>query len=407
MADRAGAVRVAVFRAARPTRLTVCSAALLCLLVAAAPAAARTLEEALVSTFPGALRADGEGLATVFRRTVPASFPVTGASSSYAYRFDPATDSFQRLSIPLGPVFSERAETLGARKLSVGINYLLVRYDTIDDRDLDNLVSNDPTKAGDHVAICTGPPNKPGVVCEPVAAAARVDLEAQMVTLSATYGVTPELDVNVFLPVVRTFVRSSTSFLGPDPRAPQMSGYFPFYYAARTSETATGLGDLLLRAKYLLARSAPVHLAAGLTLSLPTGNPANFQGTGDTLLGTALYASQTYAERVEPHVNLGFVLDTRTLDRSQVRYSAGADVRVFDWLTVNNDFLGSSDVAQPGAIPHPVFVQLDRADVFQWSTGLKVAPWRRLVGFFNALLPLNRDGLRADVVLTFGIEWVF
>ncbi len=364
-----------------------------------------------MSTFPGVLREDGEGLATVFARTVAASFPVTGTSSSYVYRFDPATDSLERLNIPLGPVYSERARTVGPRKLSLGVNYLLVDYDAIDGHDLNALVSNDPRGPGHYIAICASG------VCEPVEGRADLDLEAQILTLSATYGVMRDLDINVFLPLVRTFVRASTTFTGPDARV--SSEPTNFFAAGQASEASTGVGDLLLRAKYVLTHDAPVDLAAGLTLSLPTGERQDFHGTGDTLVGAALYASRTYAERIEPHLNLSFVLNADKFDRSQVRYSAGVDVRLLDWLTLNNDFLGRSDVAQADAIDRPVFVQIERADVLQFSTGLKVAPpWRQTfrrrgppglpwVWFFNALLPLNDDGVRADQLFAVGFEAVF
>jgi len=56
-------------------------------------------------------------------------------------------------------------------------------------------VSNDPRSQKDYIAVC-------GSLCEPVLGTARLDLEAQIVALSATYGLTPDLDVNVFLPLV-------------------------------------------------------------------------------------------------------------------------------------------------------------------------------------------------------------
>jgi hypothetical protein len=381
--------------------------------MSASGAIARTLEEALISTFPaGRLRQDGAALASVFARTVATSFPVTGASTSYVYRFDPATDSLQRVSIPLGPVFSERATTIGPRKLSIGANYLLVQYDAIEGRDMDTLVSNDPRGPGDYITIfCPGP------FCEPVQGQVQLDLEAQIVTLSATYGLLRDLDLNILLPLVRTSLHAATRFIGPDPRVSNEPENC--CGSAAANEASTGVGDLLLRAKYVLMHDAPVDLATGLTLSLPTGERADFHGTGDTLLGTAAYVSRTYAARVEPHLNLSFVLNADKFDRSQVRYSAGADVRVLDWLTINNDFLGRSDVAQSDSIERPVFVQIERADVLQFSTGLKLAPpWRQTfrlrgppglpwVWFFNALLPLNDDGLRADLVLTVGTEVVF
>lgn len=421
MADHAGAVksRESGSRDRRPRNrasrsLTTAGGLVLLVAVAAGSAAATDLEEALLTGFPGGLRNNGVGLAQAFARTVAASFPVTGTSTAYVYRFDPASDSFQRLSVPLGPVFSERAETVGAHKVSVGLNYTLLQYDRFNGRDLDELVSNDPNGPADHVSTVICIEHFPDTdICsatleEPVRGIAHLDLEAQIVTLSATYGVARDLDVNVLLPLVRTFLRIATSFEGPDPRAPADPRFQTVWGTAAARDDALGVGDLLLRAKYVALRSDVVAVAAGLSLSLPTGDRGNFHGTGDTLVGTALYASHTYGERVEPHMNLGFLLNADKFDRSQVRYSAGADVRVFDWLTVNTDFLGRSDVAQPDSVDHPVFVQIERADVLQFSTGLKIAPFARtLLGVFNVLLPLNDDGVRSDLVLMFGVEGVF
>jgi hypothetical protein len=366
------------------------------------PLAAKSLDDALASTFPAALREDGEGLAEVFARSVAASFPVTGTSASFAYEFDPATDSFRRKPLPLGPVFSERADPVGARKLSLGINYLYAAYDSIEGHDLDELVSNSPNGSAAYVAVCAWD------LCEPVQAVAHLDLEAQILALSGTYGLTPDLDFSIFLPLVRTFLRGSTTFVGPDPRVAPQPDFFLFQYAKHATATNEGIGDLMLRLRYRLLRHPLADVAAGLTLSLPTGSQASFHGTGHTLVNTALYASRTFAGRVQPHINTGFVFNADDIERSQARYSAGFDLLVFDWLTLNNDFLGRSDVAQAHEIDRPVFVQIERADTLQFSTGLKVAPFQRTaVLFFNVLLPLNNDGLRADAVFASGVEVVF
>ena len=97
---------------------------------------------------------------------------------------------------------------------------------------------------------------------------ADLDVEAQLITPSVTYGVTPDLDVNLTLPLIRTSLgvhgdrhgarsapaavraragRSERVSAGPIPSA---------------SESAVGVGDLLLRAKYVVAARAPVDLAA-------------------------------------------------------------------------------------------------------------------------------------------------
>jgi len=429
MASATGSCGSAVRRSAMLVLGSDCGARCQCLLLALCvlsvpwSARGRSLEEALLSTFPAQLRGEGEGLATAFSRSVAASFPVTGTSAACAYRFDPEIDSYRRLDIPLGPVFSERAETVGNRKLSVMAGYVLIPYDELNGEDLDNLVSNDPTQTKNHITICNE-----SLQCEPVLGTARVDLKARILALSATYGITPDLDVSIFFPpFVRTDLRVATSFAGPDPRAPASPAYFPYALEQTASETSTGVGDLLLRAKYVLSRETPVDLAAGLTLSIPTGDAADFHGTGDTMIGAALYASHVYLTRVEPHVNLRFVLDADKFDRSEFRYSVGADVRLLDWLTLNNDFLGRSDIAASDTVGQPVFVEVGRADVFQLSTGFKMAPpWHRTlhdvpvlgdvpergVGlpwawYFNVLLPINHSGVRSDHIFTLGAEGVF
>ncbi len=376
-------------------------ALLTCAAIVPSRLAARSLEEALISTFPRGLREEADDLARVFASTVAASFPVTGTSASFVYRLDPATDSLRRLDIPLGPVFSERAETAGERRFSVGLNYAVATYDAINGHNLDSLVSVDPRKSGNAIGIGDAR------FFEPVAVIARLDLEAQILMLSGTYGLTPDLDVNLFVPLVRTFLRASTTIIAPDPRVPPEPDFLFVTDSVQKAETDEGIGDLLLRLKYALPKLHDVDLAAGLTLSLPSGSRSSFHSTGDTQLGAALYASGTYRQRVQPHCNLAFVLNTDKFDRSQGRYAAGLDLRLAEWLTLNNDFIGRSDVTRPDTVARPAFVQIERADVLQFSTGLKVAPWQRTVLFFNTLLPLNEAGVRADEIFTVGIEGVF
>lgn len=121
-----------------------------------------------------------------------------------------------RIDIPLGPVFSERAETVGRGNWSVALNYLYADYKAIDGVDLDALV-NAPNTLGFR--------DEATDFFEPVAVAVDLDLEAQILAMSATYGVTSELDVNVFVPVVRTALRARTTLIAPDPRVPPDPSY--------------------------------------------------------------------------------------------------------------------------------------------------------------------------------------
>jgi hypothetical protein len=46
-------------------------------------------------------------------------------------------------------------------------------------------------------------------------------------------------------------------------------------------------------------------------------------------------------------------------------------------------------------------------DIFGVAAGLKVNPWSRLVLAGSALVRLNDDGLRADVIPSVSIEYTF
>ena len=50
----------------------------------------------------------------------------------------------------------------------------------------------------------------------------------------------------------------------------------------------------------------------------------------------------------------------------------------------------------------------DRPDLYDVSIGARVNLWRDLlIGFANVILPLNRDGIRADVIPLVGLEATF
>ena len=49
----------------------------------------------------------------------------------------------------------------------------------------------------------------------------------------------------------------------------------------------------------------------------------------------------------------------------------------------------------------------ERPDFYDFSVGARVNLWRHwLIGFANTIVPLNRDGFRADVVPFVGVEAV-
>jgi hypothetical protein len=345
--------------------------------------------------------------------TVAGTYPVASASSSVVYTFDPTIDTPRAHPGLPGPIFGERAETVGQGRLDLTASYSFVRLATIDGESLDDLVNR--RTVGNRFLFF---PVRPGVTLAdgrfttllPVHATVDIGVEAHIVSPSLTYGLTPDLDLNVTLPVIRTSLDLAATTLVPDPRFASFA-LPPGSDIAGTdvlssSADSVGVGDLLLRAKWVALRGAPADVAFGLGLSLPTGNADDFQGTGTTHVVPSFIASRVFAHRVELLANLGLELDAGDVSRSAVRWALGGTILLTDRLAVPIVFLGRHELGAPAdPIRLPFFFQIERSDAVDASVGLR---WSFLETAFlsaNALVPLNSDGLRPDVVPTVSVEW--
>jgi len=66
------------------------------------------------------------------------TFPLGSSTGGLTYVFDESLGTLQRGSASFGPMFAERALTIGRRKLSVGFNYQRTSYDTFEGQNLDD-----------------------------------------------------------------------------------------------------------------------------------------------------------------------------------------------------------------------------------------------------------------------------
>lgn len=354
-------------------------------------------------------------LSRVLADTVASTYPVASASSSVAYVYDPALDVVERRAGTLGPILGERAETLGPGRFDVSLTYSYVSLTSIDDEPLDALVSA-PLVDGRLLffPVPGGVRLRDGRVSAilPVRVTVDMAVDAHITTPSFTYGITPDLDVNVSLPLVATSLEVATRAEVPDPRHPAYA--LPpgdpnaGIERQRAADSAGGVGDLLLRAKYVFLRDAPVQLALGLGLSLPTGDQSDFHGTGSTHAMPLLIASRRFGQRFELLANVGADLDADDAGRSTVRWALGATMSVIAPLSAAVTFLGNHEL-EPRTAPirFPFFFQIERNDLYDAAVGLRWAFADRAVLTANALVPLNREGVRADVIPTIEIEYVF
>ncbi|MEW6271519.1 MAG: transporter [Thermodesulfobacteriota bacterium] len=378
-----------------------------------APAAARSLTDVFRSGTLAGLELEPVGRALA--NSVASTYPVASASSSVTYTFNPATDTFDRQTGVLGPIIGERAETIGERRVDVALGYSYVRLTSIDGQDLGSLV-NEPIIDGRFVfeRVPEGVELRDGRRTNvlPVRVLADLDVEAQIVTPSVTYGVTADLDVNVSLPLLRTFLRASVMTERPDPRLPQFSlpegSPAAMQRDESSSASSVGVGDLLLRAKYILLRDRPVSVAAALGLSLPTGDADDLQGTGTTRVQPTLVLSRVLWGRFEPLLNLGMDIDADDVDRSVFRWAVGGTGHVAGPLHGQVIFLGRNELAPlTDQIETPFFFQIERNDIYDVALGLRWLFAGSGVASVNFLMPLNDEGLRADFIPTVALEYTF
>ncbi len=345
--------------------------------------------------------------------TAARAVPLISSSAGFTYRYNPTTEVFERTSQTLGPLFLERPDTLGAGKFNVSVSFQYVELNEFDGTSLTNLHGADPIK----IATASG--------FQATRLRYSLGLQSYVTGLSVTYGVTDDLDVNLYVPIVVSDLRvgvhaQTVATAGPDQVFTQVSE------AERTghdSGSSVGVGDILLRAKYQLPRWEWLRSALGMQLRLPSGSRADFQGTGDVELSPFLYLSTILWDRVEPHMNLGIDFNGSKVSRSTARYGAGVDVDVTPTVNLNLAYLGRSQL-EPSADPKDTEFQhvhngqtvrepllgLDfgRKDTSDLSFGIRVVVWRNVMLFANGIYALNDDGLRNDTIIPAGgVEGTF
>src|SRR3989454_3441751 len=290
-------------------------------------------------------------IAPALAATVASTYPVASASSGVVYVYNPALDTLERQTGVAGPIIGERAETIGKGEFSLAASYSYVHLTSINGDDLDSLL-NRPRADGKELIFLFphGVKLADGRLATflPVRVVADLDVQAHILAPSVTYGITNDLDVNATLPLLRTSLDVTAHTQVPDPRFPEFAlppGSPNAQIGSRTaSGDDVGIGDLLLRAKWVPLRSEWVDVATQLGLSVPTGSQNNFQGTGTTRLQPTLIFSHLYG-RFEPLLNVAIDLNTNDVGRSVVGWAAGGTAQIIDPLNLSVVFLGRHELA--------------------------------------------------------------
>jgi hypothetical protein len=356
------------------------------------------------------------------------SLPLPPPASGFTYQFDPGLGVFTRSTTSFGPILSERAETIGARRVAVGFAYQRLAFDSIEGMDLNAVPA---VFTHDNAELRGGREDV-------VATVNTIDAEVTRSTAFISCGVTNTLDVSVAVPFITAdVVVTSDAAIQRLGTAVQEIHFFRSLddgIGDRRLFTAfghaSGAGDITVRVKQSARRNAVQGVAIGLDLRLPTGDERDLLGTGAPGVQPFAVWSATYGA-ISPHVNLGYQWNGSSIlggdpeagvaeDLADVGvYSLGAVLAIHPRVTAAVDLLGRYVIDSP-RVRREEFHALDGRTVLpniafesgsfnelSGAVGLKINVGGQLLLNTNLLVRLNSVGLRDKVSPLIGVEYAF
>jgi hypothetical protein len=388
-----------------------------------------------------------------------AILPLISPASGFTYKYDSAAGAFVRTSSSFGPIYTERAETIGRGKVSFGASYQRFRFGSLDGIDLHNVP-----------AVFTHIPGTgPGGAKEPYEADViqttnNINLNMDQTLLYGTVGILDRLDVSVAIPIVSirmgassdaTIIRVSgpTFVLGGvkrnNPHAFNAQGSLTDVFTSNGS--AAGIGDVTFRIKGSVLQTENIRVALAMDVRTPTGDALKFLGSGAT--GIKPFVAISAGKRFSPHVNVGYQWNGESILAGNVTgttvsedqngknviqngspvkrglpdqffYSVGADYGATSRLTLVADYLGQTLINTPrvfrtsfttqnipggtGALTLPdITGGTDTIGLNSAALGFKYNLFDKLLLTGDLLFRLDNRGLRQDVTPLIALSYAF
>lgn len=335
----------------------------------------------------------------------------------------------------LGPILTDRPDTVGKGHLFMGFSYQHFNFNALDRFNLGTIPI-----AFSYSATIQTPQGLTDVQTYYGSMANHVRFELDQYVGIATLGVTRTTDVSVIVPVNSVSLAVTSSNFVALTYDSLKNTYTPVGPPPGTkvtsSGTSNGIGDVTVSVKQMVLGQDHNRPAAaiGASLRFPSGDSLNYLGSG--ALGGNLFGLVEYRARLAPHFKLGYQWNntTKVLDLQNpvgqrlpggLQYALGTDFRVNRQLTLAGDVLGSQFVNTPyftektysfnppptsSSLPSTyqiVSAPLNTYTTVNFSGGLKWSPIPHFLLYGNALIQLNNEGLRSDVVPLLGIAYNF
>jgi hypothetical protein len=323
-----------------------------------------------------------------------ASVPLASASSGFLYRLNPQLGTVERATESFGAFFVERALGPGAGRASLGATMSTSAFDRLGDLDL---------RDGSLVTVFNQFRDEP----DPFdTESLTLRVRSRTLTLFGSVGVTDRLEIGGALPLVELTLDGQRLNVYRGAETLQASG----------EASASGVGDIALRAKYTLLSGSAGAIAAGAEVRLPTGDEINLLGAGATsyrFIGIGSYEGGA----LTLHGNGGFVVGGIS---DEINFAGAAAIAVHPRFTISGEalFRRIAELAEIALVtePHPTIIGVDTARLLAGEPGAWVSnavagvKWNAggsVVLGGHLAFPLVRRGLTAPVTPTFTFEYAF
>jgi hypothetical protein len=359
------------------------------------------------------------------------STPIGSTSGGETFRFEAGVPV--RTSSSAGPIFAERAATLGRGRVVTGVGRSSSHFSSlrgIDMHNIDLFFTHENVDFAGCDSAQGGPCKLMGIpLLENDIMQFKLDMDIDVAVTSfyATYGLFDNLDVGVVLPLASTTMHGRSDAQIIPFGGPTAAHFFagtpadPVLQADRSVDgSAFGLGDIAVRAKWAVRQTSRASVGLLADARFATGDEDELLGSGYfAVRGVAIVSGQFGA--FGPHANAGYIYRSSNIQNDAVLATVGFDDLIADRITLAADLVselqvGHSKLVLPAPVHYdypfqrtivPTSVPDIADDIVNGSFGFKFSIPNGFTAIANALIPLNRGGLRANVTYTAGLEFAF
>ena len=322
------------------------------------------------------------------------SVPIATSSGGFVYRLNPELGTVERATESFGGFFVERALTPGNGRAVFGMSAWTSAFDELDGHDL---------RDGSFVTIANRFGDEPAPF-DTESLTLRV--RSGMMTAFASVGITDRLEIGGAVPFLRLRLEGERINVYRGQTYPQ----------AKAVASASGIGDVAVRAKYMVvaARSGGVAIAG--EVRLPTGDADNLLGAGSTayrLMGIGSFERN----RVSLHGNAGFIQGGVS---DELNVGGAAAVAIAPQVTLTGE-LSARHLSELRSVAltsarHPTIVGVETLrltggepgrTISTAVAGFKWNPGGTLVIAAHLRWTLEPTGLTAPLTPSLGLEYAF